>query len=120
MNNPGNDNGNADWQREKSFVKVVEALRDHHLQLWFRPGVGVPVPSEHRINAWVGSEILSSEGRILAKQVGNANQWHLSACYSTADRYPIADDELEECQELTQAFFCTVAGHMLLANMYSS
>ncbi|CAI2019985.1 Uncharacterised protein [Serratia proteamaculans] len=118
MKNPGNDNSQVDWQRKRKFVAVVEELRQHHPQLWFRPGVGVSVPAERQVKLWTGCEVLSAEGRILAWQTGNANQWQLSANYRKADRYPFADDDIEGCQELTEDFFFYIAGYILITNMY--
>ncbi len=117
MKGMGVDASLVSWQLPRTFVDVVEELRRHHLQLWFRPGEGVPLPADHHVALWTGCELLSAEGRILASQGSSVNVWRLTAQYCQADRYPMADDDVEGCQALTADFFCLVTGSMLLMNM---
>lgn len=104
------------WQLPRKFVDVVTELRRHHLQLWFRPGDGVPLPTDHHVALWTGCELISANERILAIQTGDANQWLLSAHFCKADRYPFTE-EIDGCQEITEDFFFLVTGSMFLMNL---
>lgn len=117
MKRMGVDASLVSWQIPRTFVDVVEELRRHHLQLWFRPGDGVPLPADHHVDLWFGCEVLSAEGRILASQGSSVNVWRLTAQYRQPDRYPIADDDVEGCQALTEDFFNLAAGSLFLMNM---
>lgn len=108
----GNVDNAVNWHRPRTFVAVVEELRQHQ----FQPGVGVPFPADRHITRWKACKILSADERILASQTGDANQWLLSAHFRRADRYPFAE-EIEGCQELSVDFFCLVTGSMFLMNM---
>lgn len=105
------------WQQPRTFNSLVKELWRYHPQLWFRPGEGVSLPAENEVARWKSCQIYSAEGRILAHQIGNANQWLLSQHYGNPDRYQ-EGEELPGCQELTEDFFHASAGFILVLNIY--
>ncbi|EBC1670895.1 hypothetical protein F6B50_05090 [Salmonella enterica] len=104
------------WQQPRTFVSLVQELRRYHPLLWFRPGEGVSLSAENAVKQWKSCQIHSAEGRILAHQIGNPNQWLLSQHYVNPDRYQDGE-ELPGCQELTEDFFHTSAGCIFFSNI---
>lgn len=58
------------------FETVATHLLSLHSQLWFRTADGITACKDN--SAWRASEILTTEGRIVAMQTGSPDEWQLA------------------------------------------
>ncbi|WP_411696700.1 hypothetical protein [Enterobacter pasteurii] len=83
-----------------TYTDTVTELRKHYPVLWFWPGTQNYVHDTGEPTSWSYASILSLDGRYLAYQVGNANQWDLADNYLPPD-LPALNPSPVDCGELT-------------------
>ncbi|MBU9834754.1 hypothetical protein J1786_08000 [Rahnella sp. L72c] len=86
------------------FRDIVDELNKYHNQLWFRPGTKLSGFADQYPDEWGSSTIVSAGGRLLAFQIGDADEWELGFGYQPPDGKLDFHDEDQDEELITPNF----------------